>query len=254
VRGNDGGEGSGFASLAACLLVAARTPRHETQLAARGRLGQNLIAADAPLPAGTRDGRCLASEHDPRRAMTDDLSTLLAGLSRDYLLSQAFALLSLLLIMIGFLQRADTRLKWLMLVSCLTMAPHFYFLGAWGGFIINFVVTGRYVAALKWPGSRLAFLVFVTAGTALGLWFYKDARDLLVIAANFFGCAAVFLNKGVAMRRWFLPTSVCWLTYNALNLSIFGVAFESFCFATNLLGIWRIRRQAPAAPVPCVGP
>lgn len=186
--------------------------------------------------------------------MTDHMWTWAAGLDGNYLISQFFAALSLLMIMVGFLQRADTRFKWYMLISCITMAPHFFFLDAWGGFVINFVVTARYIAALKWPGSRRAFAVFAIAGTALGLWFYKDARDLLVIAANLFGCVAVFLNKGVAMRLWFLPTSVCWLAYNALNLSIFGVAFESFCFASNLIGIRRMRRPAPADAVPCIGP
>lgn len=184
--------------------------------------------------------------------MTNDLWAHLTGLGESYLLSQAFAALSLLLIIIGFLQKSDARLKWLMLLSCVTMAPHFYYLDAWTGFVTNVVVLARYVAALRWPGSRLAFAAFVAAGTALGLWFFRDKRDLLVIAANACGCTAVFLNKGVAMRRWFLPTSVFWLSYNALNLSIFGVAFESVCFASNLVGMRRLRRQSPAAPASCV--
>lgn len=174
--------------------------------------------------------------------MIDDLWTQVSGLGGNYLLSQLFAALSLLLIIIGFLQKSDSRFKWYMLVSCVTMAPHFYFLEAWAGFIVNFVVLARYVAALRWPGSRLAFAVFAGGGAALCLWFFRDTRDVLVVAANIFGCVAVFLNKGVAMRKWFLPTSVCWLAYNALNLSIFGVAFESFCFVSNLVGMWRMRR------------
>ncbi len=184
--------------------------------------------------------------------MTDYLLNSPAGLDGRYLLSQAFAALSLLLIIIGFLQKSDTRFKWYLLISCITMAPHFYFLDAWAGFITNFVVLARYVAALRWPGSRLAYVVFVAGGTVLGIWFFKDARDVLVIAGNFFGCTAVFLNKGVAMRRWFLPTTLCWLSYNALNLSVFGVAFETFCLASNLVGMRRMRRTSPAVPMSCV--
>jgi hypothetical protein len=182
--------------------------------------------------------------------MTDNPWNQLAELGMDYLLSQIFAALSLLLVIIGFVQKSDDRLKWLLLLSCVTMAPHFYFLSAWGGFITNFVVLARYVAALRWPGSRIAFAVFVTAGTVLVLWHYRDARDLLVIAANILGCTAVFLNKGMAMRWWFLPTAVCWLSYNALNLSIFGVAFESFCLAANVVGMQRMRRQLAAVTIP----
>ena len=177
--------------------------------------------------------------------MTDNLWIQLAGLGTDYLVSQAFAALSLALIIVGFLSRSDTRFKWYLLISCVTMAPHFYFLSAWGGFITNFVVLARYVAALRWPGSRLAFAVLAVGGTALGLWFYRDARDVLVIVANILGCVAVFFNKGLAMRLWFLPTTGCWLTYNAMNLSVFGAGFESFCLASNLVGIWRLPRQRP---------
>jgi hypothetical protein len=186
--------------------------------------------------------------------MSDLLRDLLAGSSLDYLLSQLFAALSLLLVIIGFLQKTDARFKWFMLLSCVTMAPHFYYLAAWGGFITNFVVLARYGAALRWPGSRLAFAVFVTTGTVLVLWFYRDFRDLLVIAANALGCVALFLNKGMAMRKWFLPTALCWLAYNALNLSIFGVAFEAFCLASNLVGMRRMQRPTRSAEMTCAGP
>jgi hypothetical protein len=185
--------------------------------------------------------------------MTDLLRDQLAGAGVDYLLSQVFAALSLLLVIVGFLQKADARFKWFMLLSCVTMAPHFYYLSAWGGFITNFVVLARYGAALRWPGSRLAFAVFVTTGTVLVLWFYRDFRDLLVIAANIFGCVALFLNKGVAMRKWFLPTALCWLVYNGLNLSIFGVAFESFCLASNLVGMRRMQQSTRAAQTTAAG-
>lgn len=183
--------------------------------------------------------------------MVDYFFDQVTALGLDYALSQVFAGLSLLLVILGFLQKADERLKAFMLLSCVTMAPHFYFLGAWAGFITNFVVLGRYTAALRWPGSRLAFAAFVTVGTALTLWFYRDARDILVIAANLLGCTAVFLNKGLAMRWWFLPTALCWLLYNALNLSVIGVVFEGFCLASNLMGIQRMRRQVAAS---CAGP
>jgi hypothetical protein len=186
--------------------------------------------------------------------MTEFLREQLTGVSVDYLLSQVFAALSLLLVIIGFLQKADARFKWFMLLSCVTMAPHFYYLAAWGGFITNFVVLARYGAALRWPGSRLAFVVFVTSGTVLVLWFYRDFRDLLVIAANILGCVALFLNKGVAMRKWFLPTAMCWLVYNGLNLSIFGVAFEAFCLASNLIGMRRMQRSQRSAAMIGAGP
>lgn len=175
--------------------------------------------------------------------MTEHLWSQLTGLGPDYLLSQAFAALSLALIIVGFLQHSDTRFKWYLLLSCVTLAPHFYFLDAWAGFITNFVVLVRYGAALRWPGSRIAFAAFAIGGTGLGLWFFRDWRDVLVIAANILGCVAVFLNKGLAMRWWFVPTASCWLSYNALNLSVFGVAFESFCLASNFVGIRRMSRQ-----------
>jgi Bacterial inner membrane protein len=179
--------------------------------------------------------------------MIDHAWIQLTGLGSDYLVSQFFAAVSLALIIVGFLQQSDTRFKWYLLVSCVTLAPHFYFLDAWAGFFTNLVVLARYGVALRWPGSRAAFVVLVATGTALGLWYFRDARDVLVIAANILGCVAVFLNKGRAMRMWFLPTTVCWLTFNALNLSVFGVAFESFCLASNLVGIRRMRRELPAA-------
>jgi hypothetical protein len=184
----------------------------------------------------------------------DALWNQVAALGQDYVFSQFFAALSLLLVIIGFVQKSDHRLKWLLLVSCITMAPHFYFLSAWAGFITNFVVLGRYVAALRWPGSRIAWTVFSGVGTVLTLWYYRDARDLLVIAANVFGCTAVFLNKGLAMRWWFIPTTLGWLIYNGLNLSVFGVAFESFCLASNLVGIRRMQRQVATAASTCIGP
>ena len=166
----------------------------------------------------------------------------LVGDGVDYLLSQLFAAISLLLVIVGFIQKHDTRFKWLMLMSCVTMGPHFYFLSAWGGFITNFVVLIRYAAALRWPGSRTAFAVLAIAGATLVLLFYKDPRDILVIAANVFGCVAVFLNSGMAMRKWFLPTAMCWLVYNALNLSVVGVVFEAFSLAANQVGMLRMRR------------
>jgi hypothetical protein len=185
--------------------------------------------------------------------MTEFLRDHVAASGIDYLISQVFAALSLLLVIIGFLQKSDARFKWLMLVSCVTMAPHFYYLAAWGGFITNAVVLARYGASLRWPGSRIAFAVFVVTNTVLVLWFYRDLRDLLVIAANIFGCIALFLNKGVAMRKWFLPTAMCWLVYNGLNLSIFGVAFESFCLASNLIGMRRMQRPQRDAETACTG-
>jgi hypothetical protein len=170
---------------------------------------------------------------------------ILPALGWDYLLSQVFAALCLTLVIIGYLQRNDRHLVWLMVAGCLLIIPHFYFLGAWAGVTASSVSLARFLTATRWPRSRLAFILLVIGGTLLNGWWYKDPRDLLVITANLLGCTALFLNQGMRRRQWFIANDSCWLLYSALQLSLVGVLLECTCTTFNLIGMYRLRSLPP---------
>ena len=158
----------------------------------------------------------------------------------DYLLSQVFSSVALVLGIAAYQSKQDRKLKLTLSAAATFQAIHFLLLGATQGFVQSLVTAARFFTAAWWQSPQL-FWVFVTLGTVVGAWRYASLVDLLPILANFIACVAVFRLKGISTRYGLLATTLCWLMYNALQASVMGCVLEVFYVVTNLMTIRQLQ-------------
>ncbi|MCO7215223.1 MULTISPECIES: YgjV family protein [unclassified Halomonas] len=164
-----------------------------------------------------------------------------------WLAGQAVSLVALTLCVIGFASRHDDKLLVLLLGANLAFATQFALLGSWVAASISALIILRIALARRFPGNLAIMLGMLLATLLVAALTWSDARDLPALAAGLLGTFAMFMLRGVAMRLVLAGAAFCWIISNLLAGSLGGTLAETLIFATNIITIVRLRRQASVA-------
>ena len=153
--------------------------------------------------------------------------------------AQLVGYIALVIGILAFLQRCDTRLKVLVAVESVVYTVHFILLGNYPASGSALVSCLRNLTSLK---SRAPWwiAVFITINVAIGITCAKGATGWLPVTASALATIAVFKMHGIPMRIVLFVCTLLWLVNNALSLSIGGTLLESIIAAVNL---WTIIRM-----------
>ncbi|MDT0594621.1 YgjV family protein [Glaciecola petra] len=157
------------------------------------------------------------------------------------LVAQGFGLLAFVFGLVTFLQKNDDKLKLYMLCLFASQVIHFYLMGAATASAANLLNLIRTFISLKYNKVWLG-VIFIVINIAWGAYLYQSPLSILPILGSCFGTFSIFFLQGIRMRLAFIFGAICWLTHNAMILSIGGILLETIVILGNLVTIMRLRK------------
>jgi hypothetical protein len=134
----------------------------------------------------------------------------------------------------------------LMLVAALWCA-HYACLGHVTPIVINLLnVLRAWIYAKRdrpWANRKWIPAAFCAVAVVLMIATWENALSLLPCAASVAASIANWQTDTKKLRALTVPVCVCWLTYNAFQRSIAGVANEAFTLVSILVAYFRYDRK-----------
>lgn len=154
-----------------------------------------------------------------------------------------FAMVSLFLI-----YRQKTRKKFLLckLSADIFWVFHYFFLGAFGGIVPNFVGIFREIIFLNKKEnakSNLLPLIFIAANLALGIKSFDHIYNILPILASVSVTTSMWLDDPHSAKKLTLPASVLFLVYDIFVLSYIGIINETLSIVSAIIYFTNSRKS-----------
>ena len=171
----------------------------------------------------------------PERRLNLELDT-------QFITGQIVGLYAFSLCVYSFSQTNDKRLRVILGLSSLTMALHFYLIGAFFG-VFGALLSGvRMITSIyKWG----IYFMPIFIGFYLYLAWINDTGwvEYLPVIGGLIGTITTYFFSGVRMRLGFMTGQFTWLVYNILNYSIGGIMLEITNIITNKRTILKMRKE-----------
>ncbi|APE30378.1 hypothetical protein BOX17_05045 [Halomonas aestuarii] len=161
-----------------------------------------------------------------------------------WLLGQGVSLVALALCLLGFASKRDDRLFVLLLFANVAFAAQFVLFESWVAAGISALIVVRIALVRRFPRHRALMLAMLAATLAVAALTWSGPRDIPALAAGLLGSWGMFMLRGIAMRAALAVAALCWIISNVLAGSIGGTLAESLIFVTNVITIFRLRRDA----------
>lgn len=159
------------------------------------------------------------------------------------LAGQGAGLVALALCVVAFASRRDDTLLVILLFANIAFAVQYVLFDAWVAAGIAVLVIVRILLARRWPGNWLAMGAILVGNGLVAIFNWTGPIDLLPLLAGTFGTVAMFMARGIPMRLLLVGTAVCWIATNLAIGSIGATLAESMILVTNLITIYRMRRD-----------
>lgn len=140
----------------------------------------------------------------------------------------------------AYLNQNDKALKALIALSAMTMAVHFFMLGANAGGCAAVLTSLRSFLSIL-QGMKPLAPVFLFAYVPLAYFKVDIWVDILPILAGILGTFSMFYLQALWMRYGLLVTTSLWFTHNLLQGSWGGILLEAFYIGANLYTIYRMK-------------
>lgn len=159
--------------------------------------------------------------------------------------AQVIGVIALCFGVLAFQTKEDKRLKIFLILQSISLATHFYLLGAQGGATAASISFTRNVCAM-FARLRHVAPLFIATYIVFGIINYERWVDVLPIMSAMFSTTAMFYLRGIPMRLFFLCSTILWLTHNAVVGSIGPFFMEVIIFFSNgytILSLFRAKAQ-----------
>ncbi|WP_129139349.1 YgjV family protein [Modicisalibacter coralii] len=158
-------------------------------------------------------------------------------------LGQGVSLMALALCVVAFASRRDDRLFVLLLFANVAFATQFALFQSWVAAGISALIVLRIVLVRRYPGhvGIMAGMLLATLAIAVPTW--SGPQDIPALLAGLVGTYGMFMLRGLAMRAMLALAAFCWIVSNLLAGSLGGTLAESLIFVTNVITMWRLRRD-----------
>ena len=163
-------------------------------------------------------------------------------------IGQGIGIIALTLAVISFQQKTHTYILWFQLLANFFFVVHFGLIGAVTGAILNVVALLRSIVFInkgkKWADNIFWLFFFCAASILAGIFTCDFASDgikpILPIAGMICSTVAFWIKSPKVVRIVAFPSSPLWLVYNALNLSVAGVATEIVNMTSIVIAMIRL--------------
>lgn len=166
-----------------------------------------------------------------------------------WLIGQGVSLTALALCVVAFASKRDDRLFVLLLFANVAFAAQFALFGSWVASGITALIVLRIVLVRRYPANRAIMSGMLVATCLVAVLTWTGPRDIPALLAGLLGTYGMFMLRGIPMRAVLAVAAFCWIISNLLAGSTGGTLAETMIFVTNLITMFRIRRDALASGV-----
>jgi hypothetical protein len=158
----------------------------------------------------------------------------------EFNLAQIIGIIASAFIISAFLNKGDNHYKLLIMVGASLFALHFYMIGAMAGMVANIINAIRAGGSIYYHRSTPVLLFFLASYIAMGVVIYDSPVDLLPVFSGCVSTFAMFRLSGIQMRVCMYLSSLSWIAYGILVMSIGGIMTDSFILIANSITIYRL--------------
>ncbi len=164
--------------------------------------------------------------------------------------TQLLGYLGLILGLVGVSQKNDTRFRIIMGSQALTLAIHFFMLGATSAGYVGLLVSSRNFISLAPINLKKLAPFYILAFVITGYLNYTHWMGLLPVTASILATIAMLCLSGVRMRVLFTFTSVLWLVHNVYYDSIGPSIMEGIMVVLGIITVYRLmEKKEKGAPI-----
>ncbi len=143
----------------------------------------------------------------------------------------------------GYQQRKRKNIILFTSLSACIFMIHYILLGAYTGAVLNLVCALRGAVFAnsdkKWARSKFWLFFFIAVNIICCVFTWDKWFSFLPLLGMILSTVSFWLKKESKIRFITLPSSPCWLVYNALCGSVAGVITECFITSSLLIAIVR---------------
>lgn len=157
-------------------------------------------------------------------------------------ISETLAVSAVILGLIAYLDKNDTRLKYILFVQAILLGSHFAMEGSLSASIVTFLIAPLNLLSAFGP-TRRYYPAFALIILIAGLFGFDGARDIFPIVAVCISLYALYHLQGVVMRGALMVCSMLWIVHDvAYDLPII-LFMDIMILVLNLFGTMRIIRE-----------
>lgn len=154
---------------------------------------------------------------------------------------------ALIVALTSFQQNVPKKMVICQLISSTLFVIHFYMLGAVVGAAINLMSAVRSVIYAqtdkKWAMHPVWTVVFSVISILIAIFFWEGWVSLLPVLGALCYTLSFRMKTSKMVRLVSLPSSPCWIVYNAIKGSIPGIITELYVIISILVGMLRFDRN-----------
>lgn len=154
---------------------------------------------------------------------------------------------ALIVALVSFQMNVPKKMVICQLISNTLFTIHFFMLGAVVGAAINIMSAVRSLiysqTDKKWAMHPVWTLVFVLVSVLIAVFCWEGLVSLLPVLGAVCYTISFRMKTSKMVRLVSLPSSPCWIVYNAIKGSIPGIVTECYVIISILVGMLRHDRK-----------
>ncbi len=163
------------------------------------------------------------------------------------IIGQVLGFVAVILGFVSYQVKTAGKLLVLHTATCLVFTLHYFLLGATPAAVLNLVGTVRNIV-YRYKGKnpyaeKCAPYVFAGLMLVLGILSWEGMHSVLVVAGLVINTACMAFKDPQNIRKSILVTSPMVLIYDAFEMSVGGMIYESVVIVSSVIGIFRYRRK-----------
>ena len=160
-------------------------------------------------------------------------------------LSNGIGIISFCVMMYAFWQIDKARIMFFNTVSLMGLGTHYFLEGNIALAIVRFIGGIRLIAAIRYPGSMKAFLLFTAIIYGCVIYNWHGYLDILPMIGILSTSISYFFLHGIPMRLFFMLGSFLFMLSAGLTHSIPGVLSEGFALLVHTRGLYYLIKHDP---------
>ena len=164
--------------------------------------------------------------------------------------AQMIGLAALLLSLISFQMKTRYAILFFQMLASLSCAVSLIMLGGIAGGILDVVAFSRTLVfslsnKYKWAGSRVCLFTYFAIIIAVGIltWEKGSIVTLFAILGTLLSTLALYMKSERNIRIISLFVGPCWIAYNLIYSSCFGILNEIIAMSSIVIALVRMRKK-----------
>lgn len=164
--------------------------------------------------------------------------------------AQAIGCLALILSLISFQMKTRSRILFFQMLASLSCATSLIMLGGIAGGLLDVVAFSRTLVfslgdKYAWARNKLWLPFYFVLIIAVGVitWERGSIVTLFAILGTLLSTVALYMKREKYMRIISLFVGPCWIAYNLIYASCFGILNEIIAMTSIAVALWRMREK-----------